>query len=70
MAGLFRCCLSGINSDDQTDADKLAHRAEAVFARQPFWQRQFHSPFTPDSELEYGWSERTPKRTPKELKRV
>jgi hypothetical protein len=41
-----------------------------VFARQPFWQRQFHSPFTPDSELEYGWSERTPKRTPKELKRV
>jgi hypothetical protein len=22
-------------------ADKLAHRAEAVFARHPFWQRQF-----------------------------
>ncbi len=24
-------------------ADKLAHRAEAVFARHPFWQRQFQS---------------------------
>jgi len=22
-------------------ADQLAHRAEAVFARHPFWQRQF-----------------------------
>jgi hypothetical protein len=24
-------------------ADKLAHRAEAVFARHPFWQRKFQS---------------------------
>jgi hypothetical protein len=27
----------------ETFADKLAHRAEAVFARHPFWQCQFQS---------------------------
>ena len=35
----------------QTYADKLARRAEAVFARHPFWQRKFKSEHGRDAVL-------------------